>query len=174
MFSYPLRNIEQLGVDPGMKVADLGSGAGFYSLELAKVVGETGRVYAVDVQQDLIVKLKNEAKSRGVDNIEVIWGDIDEPNGSKLQDNSVDRVLVANVLFQSDDKKVLAQEARRILKPGGALLLVDWSDSFGGLGPQPSRIVSEEQSRAIFESVGFNFLRDIQAGEHHYGIVFKK
>lgn len=174
MFSDPLRNIQQLGVDPGMRVADLGSGAGFYSLELAKVVGETGRVFAIDVQQELLTKLKNQARNQSLTNIEVIWGDIDELNGSKLQDNSVDRVLVANILFQSDDKDVLAKEARRILKPGGMLLLVDWSDSFGGLGPQPSRIISEEQGKAIFENAGFSFLRDIKAGEHHYGIVFKK
>jgi len=174
MFSDPIKNIEQFGVDPGMKVADLGSGAGFYSLEAAKIIGGSGKVYAVDVQQELLVKLKNEARQQSITNIEILWGDIDEMGGSRIQDSAVERVIIANVLFQTDDKETVVKEANRILKPEGMILLVDWSDSFGGLGPQPSRIISEEQGRALFENQGFEFVRDIQAGAHHYGMVFKK
>ena len=174
MFSDPIRNIEQFGVDPGMKVADLGSGTGFYSVELARIVGNTGTVYAVDVQQELLSKLKSEALSKNLSNIEIIWGDIDQPSGTKLQDNFVDRVLIANVLFQVDKKESVVNEAKRILRPGGLLMLVDWTDSFGGLGPQPSRIISEDQSKALFEKAGFEYLRSITAGAHHYGLVFKK
>jgi ubiquinone/menaquinone biosynthesis C-methylase UbiE len=174
MFSDPKKNVEQFGIDPGSKVADFGSGVGFYALELAEAVGENGTVYAVDIQEELLTKLKNEISNRNLDNIEVIWGDIDELYGSKLQNNLVDKVLVANVLFLSDDKERLAEEAKRVLKPKGMLLLVDWTDSFGGLGPHPSRVVPEDQGRAIFEKAGFTFVRKIQAGDHHYGIVFKK
>lgn len=174
MFSDPQKNIEQLGVDPGTKVADLGSGAGFYSLALAKAVGPQGRVFAVDVQQELLTKLKTEALHHYLENIEVIWGDVDEPHGSRLEDASVDRVLVTNTLFQVDHKDILAKEAFRILKPKGRALLVDWTDSFGGLGPHPSRIVKPAQGRALFEQAGFTYVRDIQAGAHHYGMVFTR
>lgn len=174
MFSQPEKNIEQFSVDPGMKVADLGSGAGFYTFALSNAVGKTGRVFAVDVQQDLLMKLKNEAFKKGLENIEIIWGDIDEPNGSHLADNSVDRVLIANTLFQADDKDAVAQEAYRILKPKSSVLLIDWSDSFGGLGPHTSRVVKPEQGRAIFEKAGFAYLREIRAGDHHYGMIFTK
>jgi ubiquinone/menaquinone biosynthesis C-methylase UbiE len=174
MFSDPKKNIEQFGVDPGLTVADLGSGGGFYSLALAAAVGKQGRVFAVDVQQDLLTKLKSEAVQHGFENIDIIWGDVDEPNGTRLQDASVDRVLIANILFQVDHRDMLATEAYRILKPKGRVLLVDWSDSFGGLGPHPARIVTATQGRAIFEQAGFTYIRDIQAGDHHYGMVFSK
>ena len=174
MFSQPEKNIEQFAVDPGMKVVDLGSGAGFYSLVLAKAVGKTGKVFAVDVQQDLLLKLKNEAFKQGIDNVEIVWGDIDEENSTRLSENSVDRVLVANTLFQIDDKDNVAKEAYRILKPKCTTLVIDWTDSFGGLGPHKSRIVTPEQCKIIFEKAGFSFLRDIRAGDHHYGMIFIK
>lgn len=174
MFSQPEKNIEQFSVDPGMKVADFGSGAGFYSLALAKAVGKTGKVFAIDVQQELLTKLKNEAFKNNIDNIEIIWGDIDEPGGSKLLDQTVDRVLVANTLFQTDDKDTVASEAYRVLKNKGTVLLIDWTDSFGGLGPHKARIVTPEQGRTIFEKAGFSYLREIRAGDHHYGMIFIK
>lgn len=174
MFSQPEKNIEQFAVDPGMKVVDLGSGAGFYSLAMAKSVGKTGKVFAVDVQQELLLRLKNEAFKAGLENIEIIWGDIDEENSTRLADNSVDRVLIANTLFQTDDKDAVSKEAYRILKPKCTALLIDWSDSFGGLGPHNSRIIKPEQGKIIFEKAGFSFLRNIRAGDHHYGMIFIK
>jgi len=54
------------------------------------------------------------------------------------------------------------------------VLVVDWTDSFGGLGPQPDDILSEDAARAMFEEVGLAFEKNIDAGEHHYGIIFKK
>lgn len=174
MFAQPEKNIEQFGVDPGLKVADLGSGAGFYSLALARAVGKNGRVFAVDVQQDLLSKLKTEAMQHNLSNIEVVWGDIEEVRGTKIAPQTIDRVVIANTLFQTDDKDGLVQEAARIIKPKGKLLLVDWADSFGGLGPQKSRIVKPDQARALFERAGFSHVRDIKAGDHHYGMVFNK
>lgn len=174
MFSDPQKNVDQFAVDPGMKVADLGSGAGFYSLALARTVGENGQIYAVDIQQDLLMKLKKEADSENLENIEIIWGNIEDPKGSQLKDDGVDRVILANVLFQTKDKEAAVKEAHRILKPKGTLLYIDWSDSFGGLGPAAHYLVSESQAKSIFEKVGFEHVRNIDAGDHHYGMIFKK
>lgn len=173
MFSDPQKNIEQFHVDPGMKVADLGSGSGFYSLALAEAVGGSGKVFAVDIQKDLLSKLKNEANSQGYTQLEIVWGDIDEPNGSTLSDQLVDRVIIANTLFQLEKKDETIREAKRILKPKGKLLIVDWTDSFGGLGPHTSDVVSADQAIELAEENGFKLDREIMAGEHHYGLIFK-
>jgi precorrin-6B methylase 2 len=76
----------ELGVDLGMKVVDLGAGSGFYTIEAAKLVRSGGRVYAVDVQQDLLAKLKNSAALAGLRNIEVVWGNIEKIGGTKLRE----------------------------------------------------------------------------------------
>lgn len=173
MFSNPEQNIEKVHIDPGMKIANLGSGAGHYSIAAARLVGPSGNVYAVDVQKELLEKLKNESLQQGISNIELVWADLDEPMGTKLADNLVDRVIIANVMFQVEDKDALLVEAKRILKPKGKVLFVDWSDSFGGLGPQDSDIIRPDVARTIFESEGFEFEKDIETGDHHYGLIFK-
>lgn len=173
MFSQPEKNVEQFHVDPGMVVADLGSGSGFYSLALSDAVGESGKVYAIDVQKELLSRLKSEAQNQNKTNIEIVWGDLDEKNGTTLKDNSVDRVVVANTLFQLEDIDSFLEETKRILRPNGKVLLVDWTDSFGGLGPTSDHVIKPDVARVMFEDVGFQFDKNIMAGEHHYGMVFK-
>lgn len=174
MFSDPTKNLEQFHIDPGMSVADLGSGTGFYSFLLSDIVGPGGKVYAVDVQKELINKLKAEAANRGLNNIEIIWGDLDELNGTRLRDDSVDRAIIVNTLFQLEKPESFVAEVKRILNPrSGKILVIDWTDSFGGLGPSPDTVLKPDVARTLFESSGFKFDRDIEAGEHHYGMIFK-
>lgn len=173
MFSSPEQNIEKVHIDPGMKVADLGSGTGSYSIAAARLVGPSGRVYAVDVQKDLLEKIKHEALSQGISNIELIWADLDEPNGTKLANHLVDRVIIANVLFQVEGMDEMLEEAKRILKPNGKVLFIDWSDSFGGIGPQNSDIIRPDVAQVMFQDHGFELEKEIEVGDHHYGLIFK-
>jgi ubiquinone/menaquinone biosynthesis C-methylase UbiE len=174
MFSDPQKNIDQLGLLPGMQVADLGAGTGFYSLAAAQAVHDAGRVYAIDVQKDLLAKLKNTANSQRIHNIEVIWGDIEKLGGTKLRENSIDFAFAANIIFQLQDKKGFVTEVKRILKSGARILVVDWVDSFGGMGPASSAIVTKSSAQDLFLKEGFTFDKDITAGDHHYGLIFKK
>jgi ubiquinone/menaquinone biosynthesis C-methylase UbiE len=120
-FAHPGKNIAALGIEPGMMIADFGAGSGAYVLEIAKVLEKSGRVYAVDVQKDLLRRIHTEAKKRGIDQcVELIWGDLEAPGGSKIADDMVDLVLISNLLFQVPDKLALLREARRILKPMAA------------------------------------------------------
>ncbi|MEK9185631.1 MAG: methyltransferase domain-containing protein, partial [Patescibacteria group bacterium] len=77
MFSNPKNNLEQFGLTKGMKVADLGVGAGFYALEAARIVGAEGRVFCVDVQKELVAGVRRTAEKEGLNNLEAIWGDIE-------------------------------------------------------------------------------------------------
>jgi len=174
MFSDPQKNIEQFAIDPGMSVADFGSGAGFYALALSRAVGPTGHVYAIDVQQDLLIKLKNEAIRQNISNIEIVCGDVEEKSGSQLKEKSIDRVVIVNMLFQAKDKDVVIEEAKRVLKDKGTILIIDWSDSFGGLGPASHYLFKSFQAEALCKSHGLEIVRSINAGDHHYGIILKK
>ena len=174
MFTDPEKNLDQFDLQKGMRVADFGAGSGFYALTAAKLVGDKGKVLAVDIQKGLLVKLKKEAAGKKILNIEIVWGDLEKEGGAKLADNSVDRVIVSNLLFQIEKRECLAREAARILKPNGKILAIDWTDSFGGLGPQEKDIFGKEAARALFEAVGFSLERAIDAGAHHYGLIFSK
>jgi ubiquinone/menaquinone biosynthesis C-methylase UbiE len=174
MFSDPVKNVDQCGIVPGMDIADLGSGSGLYSLEASRHLMSTGRVYAIDIQKDLLSKLKNEATRQGLYNLEVIWGDIEKINGTKLRDGSIDLAFLSNILFQLEKKEDIVNEVKRILKPGGKILVVDWEDSFGGIGPKPNDVVKKETVMEMFEKQGFHLDKEIKAGAHHYGLIYKK
>ncbi|MDO8604189.1 MAG: methyltransferase domain-containing protein [bacterium] len=173
-FTNPEVNIKALGIHEGMVIADLGAGIGAYTLPLAEKVGETGRVYAVEVQKDFLTNIKNEATNRGLKNVELLWGDIERLGGTKIKDGVCDAVVVSNVLFQAEDKQGLLREAKRILKIGGKLLLIDWSDSFNNLGPSPKMVVTKDSARALCEAEGFVIKDEVPAGAHHYGFVMFK
>ena len=171
-FTNPEANITALGVHEGMVIADFGAGTGAYTIPLAKRVGESGHVYAIEVQKEFLTNIKNGAVQQGLKNLSVVWGDVERLGGTKIKDKTVDAVVVSNVLFQAEDKKGLIEEAKRILKTGGELLLIDWSGSFNNLGPAPKMVVTENTARTMFEAEGFVFKKKLSAGNHHYGLVF--
>ncbi|MCW9054663.1 MAG: methyltransferase domain-containing protein [Candidatus Pacebacteria bacterium] len=173
-FADPTANIEQFRLDPGMSVAELGAGIGAYSIAAARVVGRRGVVYAVDIQQDLLARIAHTADREGLENVEVVWGDIEAVGGSKLLDESIDAIIVSNVLFLTEDKDGVAREAVRILKKNGKVLVVDWKDSFGGLGPKRDSIITASETKELFARHGLTVEREIQAGAHHYGIIFRQ
>jgi len=173
-FTDPKSNIEQLGKIDGMKIADFGAGIGSYTIPLAKKVGDSGRVYAIEVQKDFLSNISASAQQENLANVEVLWGDIEVSGSSGLANQTVDIVVMANVLFIVEDKKGVVTEANRVLVPRGKILLIDWKDSYGGIGPQPEMVVSPEQTRELFEHGGFRLEKDFSAGDHHYGFIFTK
>jgi ubiquinone/menaquinone biosynthesis C-methylase UbiE len=174
VFSDPKFNLKQFGIEKGMKVADLGVGAGFYTIEAAREVGDDGLVFAVDVQKDLASSVKLLADKEGLHNVEVIWGDIEKVGGTKIKEDSIDAVMASNVLFQLENKEGFVSEVSRILKSGGSVLVVDWMDSFAGLGPIQSHVVTQEKAEALFTEKGFAIEKRIDAGDHHYGFIARK
>ena len=173
-FPEPKKNLKRFGLEEGMRVADFGSGSGHYTLAASELVGESGIVYAIEIQKLLLKKVKNISTDEHHKNIEVIWGDIEKNKGSKLADGSVDVVIMSNIFFQLENKIIALSEASRVLKPNGRLFFIDWSESFGGLGPQPEFIVSETDAKKIVSENNFIFERAIDVGEHHYGLLFRK
>lgn len=173
-FANPKKIIEELALSAGQEVADFGAGAGHYALAAADKVGGEGAVYVIDIQQELLTKAKSHASDAQLKALHFIQGDLEEDQGSHLKDDLVDAVIIANVLFQIENKEACLKEAYRVLKPGGALLITDWSDSFGGIGPQPEYLLSKDKAIALVESTGFEKTREFDAGGYHWGLLFKK
>lgn len=174
MFSDPQKNVEQFSLGKGNYVADFGAGSGFYTFSAAKAVGSSGRVYAVDVQKDLLTKIKNQAQLVGVSNIDIVWADIENLGGTKLRDQSIDAVISANIFFQLDNRDGACKEIKRILKKGGRVLIIDWASSFGGIGPEAGSVFDPSKAKELFEKNDFELDREITAGAQHYGLIFRK
>ncbi len=172
MIVDPEQNIAQLQLQVGMTVADLGAGTGFYSKAASAKVGQTGHVYAIEVRKDMVKKLESDIKEWGITNINCIWGDIEKVHGTNIADRSVDVVIISNVLFQVEDKLGLVDEAKRILKSDGRILLIDWKESFGNMGPITEQIVIPKKAEELFSRRGLKKLNNIPESDHHYGIIF--
>jgi ubiquinone/menaquinone biosynthesis C-methylase UbiE len=172
MFLKPENNLSILGLKDGMSVADFGSGTGFYTIEASKRVGNNGKIFAIDIQKELIKKLESNLEQLGIQNVLCIWGDLESKQGSKISDNSVDAVIISNILFQAEDKIGIIDEAKRILKPGGKVLFTDFSSS--GFYLNSSKLfLSEEEAEEMFLRRGFKIVEKISSTPAHYGIIFK-
>jgi len=155
-----------------MKAADFGCGSGSWVLPLAHIL-EEGSVFAVDVQQEPLSALSGKAKHKGLYNIITITADL-EKKIPGINDNSLDLVVMANILFQIENKAALFSEADRVLKKGGKLLVVGWKTEVS-LGPKNGKI-SKMDVQAIAKKTGFILEKDLEqeTGIYHYGLVFAK
>ncbi len=150
--------INKLGLQEGMKVADVGSGPGRYSIPMARRVGSKGIVYAIDIDEEALNMLEQSAKGEGLNNIITIRADV--THGIPLDASSVDMVLMANVLhdFHHEGLSVpVLRETYRILRSDGRLVVIERKKDAPFGPPYWLRLEPEEVNRLI-SSVGFKVL----------------
>ncbi|ETB63838.1 TPA: methyltransferase domain-containing protein [Candidatus Nomurabacteria bacterium] len=170
MFGNPEQNVAKLVLHEGMRVADFGAGMGAYTIASSKRVGNSGKVYAIEVQKGLVKKLEDELKRLKISNVSSIWGDIEIKGGTKIIDKSIDAIIIANVLFQAKDKVGLIDEAKRILKNNGKILLIDKSTPT--FGSHHHLFLKENEVKELFEKRGFRYVENIALNPQNYGIIF--
>jgi len=173
-FTNPDNNIRELVLKGDETLVIFGSGAGGHTFAALRVLGGTGRVVAVDPRQQLLGRVQSEVDRQKLSGFTAKCADFERLNGTGLQQQYADVVVVPNTLFSASHKDALLKEAYRVLKFGGTLLVIDWKDSFGGMGPQPEHVVREDAARTLIETAGFTVERTYAAGAQHYGIVARK
>jgi len=167
--------LTRVGVRIGYIVADLGCGtSGHFVIPAVKLVGPSGKVYAVDILKSALNGVESRAKLEGLTGIETVWADCEVPRGVKIADNSIDVVLVINNLFQSKKRAAFLWEASRIAKPGGKVVLVDWKPAASPLGPPAESRVAPEAAKAAAMSIGLKYSEAFEPGQYFWGLVFSK
>ncbi|MCK5491102.1 MAG: methyltransferase domain-containing protein [Candidatus Pacebacteria bacterium] len=164
--------IENLNIKNGMTVADFGCGAGYFTIPIAKIVKNNGKVYAIDVLSSSLESVSSKAKLYGLLNITTIRANVESKKSSKIEDESTDFVILANILFQTNDYDSILNEARRITKNDGKIVIIDWIPSKISMGPKFEHCLSENDIKKLAIKNGLKAIRVIDAGSHHYGIVF--
>lgn len=164
--------LEKAAIQNGSQVADLGSGRSLVFLQtLLKTVGRNGTVYAVDVLPDVIESLSRDIAHHGHLNAKAIKGDLETDNGVPLSSDLLEAAFIINTLHQSRNSLGFLQEAKRLLKPGGKLVIVDWDNSQSPFGPGPELRISKKNVEETLEISGFSTLDHFTPGPYHYGIV---
>lgn len=175
-FSDPRKVVDQLNFLPGEHIADLGAGTGAYTMAIAEKCKSNpeSKIFAIDIQKELISRIAREAEEQSLSSVHIIWGDIESEKGTRLRKDSIDTVLIANTLFQLDSAASAIKEAVRVLKPGGRLIIIDWAESFGNIGPKTDDIIAIETAKLLCREAGLEFSHSFDAGEHHYGFIVSK
>lgn len=173
-FLNPKEVVNLLPLKEGMIIADFGCGNGYFTLEMAKKIKPSGKIFALDIWKPSLEALNFRAKLEGVNNlIETRWANLEIPKGSGLSNNSCDLIFVANILFEIEKKETILEEAKRILKPEGYLVIIEW---------QPDKLpnktflypLPKEELLLILEKLGFRIERELALGLTHYGFLAKR
>ena len=157
----PEQIMDHLGIAEGSIVADLGAGGGWFTIRLARRVGPNGRVYAQDIQPEMIGAIKRRVDREGLKNVQTVLGTTEDPQLPA----PVDVVLIVDAYHEMDDPQTLLRNVRASLKPGGRVGIVEFTKNGHGPGPlmeervDPERVVRDAQAAGLrLESRG-NFLR---------------
>lgn len=173
-FLNPEKIIQSLVVPDDTKVADFGCGSGAFIKALSKIIGPEGKIYAVDIQKTLLDKLQKDLLQQRVNNVDFICADLEKENNLKIPDEHVDFVFINSLLFQTENKKAVLKEALRISKNNAKIVIIDWKDSFSGIGPDKALVFSENDCLELVKSFPLELLKTLDAGNFHYGFLFVK
>lgn len=149
--------LTQLNLKPGMAVCDLGCGNGYHTLPIARLIGERGRVFAVDIQPEMLTLLRAGAEREGLLNITPILGSVHDP---RLPSNSMDLILLVDVYHEFSHPVEMLECMRTALKPQGLVALVEFRGEDEQVPIKPEHKMSKEQILKEFPANGFKLVSE--------------
>ncbi|MCA9270281.1 MAG: class I SAM-dependent methyltransferase [Planctomycetales bacterium] len=147
------RMLSHLGVRKGMTVCDMGCGNGFYSLQLATMVGPTGRVLAVDIQPEMLKLLRDRMEQQGIENITPVLGSLHNP---RLPTGQVDLMLCVDVYHEFSHPEQMLRAMRQSLKPDGQIVLLEFRTEDPDVPIKKLHKMSKEQINKELPANGFS------------------
>ena len=163
--------IKELNLQPGMVVADIGAGTGYYSIRIARHVLPGGKVLANDIQPEMLQRLKANAEAAKVANIETILGTESDP---RLPANAVDLVIMVDVYHELSRPQRILGHIRAALKPGGKLVLLEYRKEDPSVPIRPEHKMSIAEVKAEVEPEGYRFEKSVESLPWQHIIFFRK
>lgn len=173
-FLDPNQILKHLNLEEGMYIADFGAGSGYMTFQAADLVGPTGKVYALDVKKSVIEHIANEIKERQLTNVKAVWTDLELVGKNPIPASTIDVVMIVNMLFQSTRHFEIMKEAKRVLKPAGRTLVIDWEKRSAPFGPPVDERLNLDQFKEMTYNLGLNKVQEFEAGPYHFGLIFRK
>jgi arsenite methyltransferase len=168
-WQQPDRVVASLGIEPGDRVADLGAGSGYFTLRLARAVGPTGRVYAVDVDEDMLAYLAERLAQEGLDNVEVVLGEYHDP---LLPDGSIDLLFTSNTFHHIQDRPDYFRRVRGDLAPGGRVAVLEYDGRKGLFVRFAGHYVAKDVLLDEMQQAGYRVVEDFDFLDRQSLIVF--
>ncbi len=169
-YQKPHEVIMALGLKEGEVVADIGAGSGYFSFRLAHHVGENGRVFAVDINPDMVLYMNRRIRDLNVSNVVTVLAPPDDP---LLRDASVDRFFFCETWHHIQDHAHYLSLVKRMLKPGGQVIMIDFQKRELPLGPPMEMKISREDLIKEMQSNGFHLVAEHNFLPYQYFLVFR-
>jgi ubiquinone/menaquinone biosynthesis C-methylase UbiE len=168
-WQLPDRVVAALGLEPGMSVADIGSGTGYFARRFAEAVGPSGTVWAADVEPGMAVYVRRRADEDGQRNLVPVLASYDDP---RLPDGGVDLVFICNTWHHIADRVDYARRLAGDLAPGGRVAIVDFLPGELPVGPRPEHKLSAEEVTAELVEAGYRLVDSADFLPYQYLLVF--
>ena len=151
--------LAKLNLGPGMIVADIGAGSGLFSRPLAKAVGPSGKVYAVDIQKDLLDYIDKRSKEEKIPNIQSVLGEFNDP---KLPARDVDLAFINDVLHHIENRAAYLKALGGYIKPSGRIAIIEMNkdDPNTPHKSQPELLVSRDDIMKWMSDGGFKLVQE--------------
>ncbi|MEO8050239.1 MAG: methyltransferase domain-containing protein [Acidobacteriota bacterium] len=163
--------LNAIGLKPGMTVAEVGAGTGYVSLRMAKRVGATGKVYANDLQPQMLILLRNNAVAGGVTNVETVVGSETDP---KLPPGRMDLIILVDVYHEFSQPQKMLQGIRQALKPDGRLVQLEYRKEDPAIPILADHKMSVAQAKTEVEAEGFKLGPVIEILPRQHILIYTK
>jgi ubiquinone/menaquinone biosynthesis C-methylase UbiE len=166
----PSEIVGALALEPGMTIADLGAGSGYFAIPIARAVGDSGKVFAVDVSPEMLGHLREKLAQPGMpSNIDLVEG---EATGTTLPTASCDVVFFANVWHEIEDHLQALRESERLLRPLGRIAILDWSpEATRPPGPPLEHRIARSELEKMASDNGWKVQRAENIGQYTYLVI---
>jgi ubiquinone/menaquinone biosynthesis C-methylase UbiE len=177
MLESPQRDVEQkpdeviaaLNLKAGEVLADIGAGSGYFAFRFARKVGDSGRIYAVDINPDMILYMNRHIRDLRIKNVVTVLSAPDDP---LLADASINRFFVCNTWHHVENRPSYIALMKKMLKPGGQIVVVDYLKKELPVGPPPSMKMAREDVISEMEANGFRPAQEHTFLPYQYFLIF--
>ncbi len=167
----PESALDVLGIRKGMVVADVGAGVGYFTLRIANRVGNTGRVYANDIQPEMLSRLQDRLDSEHITNVETVLGTQSDP---KLPAGKIDLILMVDVYHELSQPQRMLGEMRKALKTDGRLVLIEYRKEDPTIPIRPEHKMSAAEVKLEVESEGYRLVEVLRTLPRQSIFIFRK
>ena len=167
----PETALNAIGIAPGSTVADVGAGSGYFTVRMARRVGAQGRVYANDLQPEMLAMLASRLQKEGVRNVTLVQGTVDDP---KLPAGSIDVILLVDVYHEFSQPQIMLRRMREALKPGGRLVLLEYRKEDPSVPIRPEHKMSVAEAKLEVEAEGYTLSRVDSALPRQHILIFTR
>lgn len=167
----PEETLIRLGLHKGDVLADIGCGIGYFTIPAAEIVGEDGKVFAMDISQEMLGEVEIKVKDNNISNVKTI---LTKGNDFKLENDKITIAFISTVLHEIEDKEKFLIGVKRLLSSNGRIAIVEWEKVRGEFGPPSEERLDKIDLKEMLDKLGFSNISTISIGENFYGLIAQK